>query len=152
MVLTDQQALLTCVAVLLTALFVLRRRSRLEAARPPRRTPVTKDELGRAVFEVARSADLDTYRGLFLIGGEVRDVLGQEAVRYLDERTPLLLRESLVSIGARVADVGQYVGCHVEGNRASIEVRLPGDAVRHVPIGTIVRVGDVWRLQDPVRE
>lgn len=153
MVLTDQQALLTCVVLLLTALFVLRRRTRLEdASHPPRRRPVTQDELGRVVFEVARSADLDAYRGLFLAGREVREALGKNADRYLDARTHLLLQESLVNIGARVADGSHYGACHVVGNEARIEVRLPGGDVRQVPIGTIMRIRGVWRLRDPVTE
>ncbi|MFZ5481229.1 MAG: hypothetical protein ACOZNI_31005 [Myxococcota bacterium] len=149
MLLPDAQTLWLSVALLLCLWLLTRVRDDPRGRRPARRTPLSEDELGRVVFEVARAADIDQYRGLFLMGAEVPAALGKEAEAYLATRSPRALEESLVEIGASIPDDAHYVATHVMGDKAVIEVLLRDKQARLVEIGTAVRVGKAWRLKDP---
>ncbi len=109
MILPDQRTLLLLLALLL-AFWLLTRVHTRESAPPPRRTPVTINELGRCVFEVATGHDFVGYRGLFLAGAEARTVLGDAAEVYLDRRTREFLERAMTALQALIP-----AGSHYEG-------------------------------------
>lgn len=122
-----------------------------EAAIASRRAPVSIDELGRAVFQVAIEADLDGYRELFLAGGEARELFGEEAETYLERRTLTILEDALVTIGALIPEGSHFVGAESTGPLAvSIRVLPPGRTEPIlVGIGSVMRIGGIYRIQEP---
>ncbi len=143
--------LLVVVLLLLALLGRVHHRESYGAQRPPvRRSPVSYDELGRTVFEMAVNCDLDGYRGLFLAGGEARHVLGARAEEYMNSRGMDVLEESLITIGAYIPDGSVYHGVSITGtDRLAIQVKSPLDEVVTVGIGTVAKVGAVVRLRKP---
>ena len=126
-------------------------KTRGERAAPPRRAPASIEELGRAVFQVALLADLDGYRELFLAGGEARTIFGENAENYLERRALPVLEEALVTISALIPEGSRFVGAQSTGpETVAIRVLPPG---QHEPIlvgiGSVLRVGSVYRIQEP---
>ena len=143
--------LLVVVLLLLALLGRVHGREHSAAQRPtPRRSPVSYDELGRTVFEMAVNCDLDGYRGLFLVGGEARQIMGAGAGEYLNSRGLDVLEESLITIGAHIPDGSVYHGVSIAGtDRLAIQVKSPAAEVITVGIGTVAKVGAVVRLREP---
>lgn len=149
MVLPDQPTLWLMVALLLCLWLLTRATQRRQAVRPSRRKPMTPDELGRVLFEIARAADVEAYRGLFLAGPEARAVLGNDAGAYLDRRTHQALEDSLVEIGARIPDTARFAGMTVdEDHNAHLTVHPASGSEYTILVGTAVRVENIWRLRD----
>ncbi len=117
---------------------------------PPRRNPVTYEELARTVYQLAISCDLNGYRGLFLAGGEAAAVFGEQVGEaYLSNRNLEVLEESLVTIGAYLADNPRYHGVKLEADdRLIMQVRRADDQLLEIELGTVVRVGAVVRLAE----
>jgi hypothetical protein len=115
---------------------------------PPRRNPITYEELARTVYQLAVSCDLEGYRGLFLAGGEAATVFGAEvADSYLSARTVEVLEESLVTIGAHLADNPRFHGVRLDtDDHLFLQVRRANDDLVEIELGTVVRVGAVVRL------
>lgn len=151
MALPDEQTL-WLLLVLLLLLWLLTRERRHRAQTHERRRPISEDELGRVVFELARATDLEGFRHLYLSGGEARQVLGERAGAYLEARlVARWLEDELVEIAARLADRQAYVATRVAADgMAWMRVRGLSGAEDEIPIGHAVRVGLIWRLQDPV--
>ena len=142
--------LLLVAALLAVWLLVRVRRIEEERRRPSRRAPMSADELARCVFEVARTADIDEYRGLFLAGAEAAAVFGEGAQTYLARRTMEVLEESLVTIGALIPDGAFYVGVEPTGDGSYAMWVQPREGERFlVGIGTVAQVGSLYRLRDP---
>ena len=138
--------------VLLLLLWLLTRERGHRIANHERRKPLTEDELGRVVFELARTVDLDGFRHLYLSGAEARELLGEGAAAYMRPRTSgRWLEDEIVEISVRLADQPAYVSSRVDGDgMAWIRVRTATGVEREVPVGRAVRVGLIWRLRDPV--
>ncbi|MDP2308032.1 MAG: hypothetical protein Q8P18_18550 [Pseudomonadota bacterium] len=145
---SDSQLLLYVVALL--ALWLLTRVQRREVVRQRRRAPMSHDELGRVLFEIARNQDLQGWRGVFLAGAEVQQVLGDDARGYLDARNTPRLAASLRAIGLAIPQDATYHALHLDdAEDATMEVRLPDGGVRPIPVGKVARVGGVWRMHTP---
>ncbi|MSP56771.1 MAG: hypothetical protein EXR69_14390 [Myxococcales bacterium] len=150
MILPDQTTLQLLLVLLLLVWLLTRVRTRVDLP-PPRRTPVTADELGRALFEVVRNSDFVGYRGLFLAGSETRLVLGADADAYLDRRTRELLATALARLQANMPEGSHYHGFLVgDEGQGMLEARMADGAIRPVAVGIVARVGAVWRLVDPM--
>lgn len=146
----SQQTLLWFVVVLLLLWLLTRRRERAAIGRQ-RRMPLTEAELGRVVFEVARSADLEAFRHLYVSGGEARDLLGDAASAYLDGRGKRWLEDEFLEISVRVAPPVQYEGVHVgEDGVTVLRVRSLAAGAYELPVGRALQVGRIWRLVHPV--
>ncbi len=151
MALPDEQTL-WLLLVLFLLVWLLTRERRHRVTRHERRMPMSEDELGRVVFELARATDIEGLRHLYLSGGEARQVLGDRALAYLEARSvPRWLEEELVEIAARLADRQTYLSTRMGHDQmAWMRVRSTAGAEAEIPIGRAVRVGLFWRLQDPV--
>jgi hypothetical protein len=149
-ILPDRETLWLLV-VLLLLLWLLTRTRQAEAAKKERRKPMTEHELGRVIFEIARSADLESFRHLYLTGGEAREVMGELAGAYLGARDKRWLEDELVEIGARIGERSAYVGARI-GPESMVFVRLRGmdGQERELPAGRAIQLGRIWRLRDPV--
>lgn len=149
--LPGDQTLWLCL-VLLLLLWLLTRERGHRIANHERRKPLSEDELGRVVFELARAVDLDGLRHLYLSGAEARALLGEGARGYMATRTRgRWLEDEMVEISARLAGRAAYVGTRVDvDGMAWVRVREPAGEEREVPVGRTVRVGVIWRLRDPV--
>jgi len=139
---------------LMLAFLLLSRVHRRSSSRvrppPPRRNPVTYEELARTVYQLAVSCDLDSYRGLFLAGGEAAAVFGEQVGEaYLASRTMDVLEESLVTIGAHLAGNPRFHGVRLdEDDRLIMQVRHADDQLAEIDLGSVVRVGAVVRLAE----
>lgn len=146
---TTQSSLLLLVAALL-AMWLLLRVRRHERVRRERRSPTTLEELGRVVFEVARGADIEGYRDLFLAGGEAAAVLGEEADAYLARRNLRALEESLITLGALIPEGAVLRGVEQTGPDRVALVVVPATGPRLlIEMGSVVRLGGVFRLREP---
>lgn len=143
-----QSTLLLLVAALLAVWLLLRVR-RHERVRRERRSPRSLEELGRAVFEVARAADIEGYRDLFLAGAEAAVVMGDQAEAYLTRRNQHALEERLITLGALIPDGAAYRGIEQTGpDRAAIIVAPQTGPRLLIDMGSIVRLGTVFRLRE----
>jgi hypothetical protein len=139
--------------VMLLLLWLLTRTHQVETRRPERRKPLTADELGRVIFEVARSADLEAFRHLYLSGGEAREVMGEAAQAYLGRREHRWLEDEIVEIGARLGEDGAYAAARIgPESMVFVRVRTMDGQERECPAGHAVQVGQIWRLRDPVAD
>ncbi len=141
--------LATAFALITILLWLFNARS--ERSPDERRAPSSIDELGRAVFHVAVAADLDGYRELFLAGGEARTIFGENAEGYLERRALPVLEEALVTISAMIPEGSRFVGAQSTGpETVAIRVLPPGQQEPIlVGIGSVLRVGNVYRIQEP---
>ena len=148
-ILPDPTTLWLLVALLLALWLLTRVRSQAEPP-PPRKAPVTLDELGRSVFAAVRNTDFSAYRELFLAGSETRAVLGAGADAYLDRRTRERLAEALAALRSCLPEGCHYRGFLIdEGGQAFLEAQMADGAVRPVLVGSVIQVGVIWRLVDP---
>jgi hypothetical protein len=125
-------------------LWLLTRTRKTEAVRHERRKPLTEEELGRVLFEIARTADLTQFRHLYLSGGEAREIMGTGAAVYLGQRGPAWLEEELVEIGARIGERSAFAGARI-GPESMIFLRLRdmSGAEREIPGGHAIQVGRI---------
>lgn len=147
MIVPDSQTLgLLLAATLVMLLFA--RRKRIERTRPSRATPVSPAELGRYAYMAAVSRDRATWIGLFLLGAEARQALGEQARDYLDRMTPAVRAHGLEQLVARIPGKGTYLGTEIdEGGTAHIRVKGQDGEVSTIPIGRVVQVGAAWRIE-----
>jgi len=146
----SEQTQLLLVVVLLLLWLLTRTRQRRIAA-PRRRLPLTHDELGRVIFEIARANDLDAFRHLYLTGPQARQVLGARATDYLRAREKRWLEEEFLEISVRVQGVCRYQGVRVgEAGDVWLRVVKEGVGTFELPVGSAVQVDRIWRLRDPV--
>lgn len=142
---------LLIVALLLMWLLsrVHRRERGLEEPRR-RRSPITPDELARSILETVLAGDVRAYRHLYLTGGECRQIFGDRASLYLERRPPSLLQDAFRHCRTRLPRGAVYEG--VEMVRPQVYVarfRTPEGSRGSLPLGTAIRVGRVYRLQEP---
>lgn len=127
---------------------LVRRREGDRLERPVRPNPLSLDELGRTAFKAAMQRDAQLWRDLFVNGAEARRLLGDDAARFLEARTPAVLDGVLDSTAAYIPVGATYGG--VEGDAAgslALIVRMPDDPTPDLaPIGHAVQVGSIWRL------
>jgi hypothetical protein len=118
---------------------------------PPRRNPVTYEELARIIYQIAVDCDLESYRGLFLAGAEAATVFGEKVGEaYLTSRTLEVLEESLVTIGAHLAESPRFHGVRLDtDDRLHMQVRRADGRLSEIDLGSVVRVGAVVRLAEP---
>ena len=145
-----EQTLLLLIALLL-ALWLLTRTQRHQRALHRRRMPTSADELGRVLFAIAKTSDLDAFRHLYLSGAEARDLLGQAAVAYLQAREQSWLDEELLEISVRVGPLVRYEGARIAPDGTTLlQVSSDATGAYEVPVGRAVQVGRIWRLREPV--
>ena len=146
----DQQTMLLGVVMLLL-LWLLTRSRENRVERHDRRKPLSEDELGRALFQIARDADLAAFRQLYLSGGEAQRVMDQGAEAYLGGRDGRWLVEELVEIAARIGERTSYVSARIgPESMLWVKVRAMNGQVAEIPAGHVVQVGLIWRIRDPV--
>ena len=141
------------VAALLGLLLLSRvNRRKAVARRPQRHTPLSVEELGRAVFQAARSADLELFRGLFLTGGEASHLLGTEgAERWLTQRSQEALVESLAALAVYCGPGTTLFESRVSGELLVLLVREEKSGEREVPVATVRQIGQAYRLFELVQ-
>jgi hypothetical protein len=141
------------VALLLTFLLLARvsgRAAREHRGARPRHCPVSYDELARTVFSLAVGCDLEGYRGLYLAGGEVYEILGEQGSDYLSVRTLEVLEDILATIGASLVRGARYRGVRLDDDdRLFMSVMCPGQRQIEIDLGTVAHVGAVVRLVFP---
>lgn len=151
-----QTLLLSLVALLL--LWLLARGPSAKEAkgqqrRRMRRSPMTHEELGRAVFEVARGADFRGYRDLYLNGPEAGRLLGPDrASAYLRQRSDEVLEDALAELAALIPEGAIFDGVKpVKGGMLGLRARSPGlkGPVAVIAVGTVTESGGVQRLVYP---
>ncbi len=123
------------------------------SAPPPkraRRAPISHDELARLVFRLVRECDIDGYKELFLAGGEASRVMGPGAEAYLDSRNIKVLEESLVTLAAIIPEGSHFVDSAISRpDKLRMRVRGPDNEIITLDIGTVARIGALWRLKTP---
>ena len=142
----------------LLALWLLSRWQKAGAERKPRRAapsrsaPIKPEELGRAVLQAVREANLEAYRLLFLNGAEAVQAFGREAAeKYLDRRTLPMLQASLDALMSKVPGEATYQGARLDTDGTCVlRLKLPSGEELEVPAGSSVRVGAVLRLSEAV--
>lgn len=145
--LSDQDTALLVVAFLLCLWLWLLVRRRDEAPRVNRPTPLSLDELGRMVFQAARSRDVRTWRGLFLNGVEASARMGERSEGWLADHSTGPLGVLLDSVAESIPRGAIYVGCEAQPDgRCAMRVRLQGDEDMYVLVGRAEQVGVAWRL------
>jgi hypothetical protein len=116
-------------------------------ARPTRQAPLTAEELGRAIYSVARSADLTGFRTLHIDGKEAGEALGvDKATQYLRDRTQDKLAQDMSELSEKIPMGAQYKSCKI--NRDLITITLitsTGEEVR-LEAGKVLQVGAILRL------
>ena len=143
---------LALLALGLLFFFTRSRDQRLSATkRPERKSPVSGEELGRALYGVISSERFSDYRALYINGGEAAQVLGEEAARaYLERRSPEVLKNNLARHVQAFRGSTGYAGFeHSADDRFSIQIKLGNQKERLVPIGSVVMLGAVYRLVVP---
>jgi len=149
----DLRAGMLLVALLLCFLLLSRvhgRTSRVRRVQRTRHSPITADELARTVFSTAVGCDLEGYRGLFLTGGEVAAVFGDQGADYLAALRPEILEESLATTGAYLSQGGRYRGVRRDaGDRLFMKVARGGGGEFEIDLGTVAQVGAILRLVEP---
>jgi hypothetical protein len=148
-----QNSMSLLIVALLLAIWLLLRVRRHEEARrrPVRRAPTSLHELGHVLFEVLRSADLDGYRGLFLVGGEAAQVFGagDGAAAWLSRHTRDALRSHLVRAGRAIPEGARYDGIEQTApDTYAIWIAPPAGERFLLRVGTAVRVGAIYRLKE----
>jgi hypothetical protein len=124
-----------------------------EARRPLRLSPVSPDELGRAIFGFVRGADALAFRALFLTGGEARELFGEAGVGvYLEGRSAAKLESSLKELTAKIPVGSQYNACIVQEEICRLQVTASDGQVLDLPVARVALVGAVIRLVSPVSE
>lgn len=122
-----------------------------DTSRRRRRSPISHEELGRAVFQVAKAADFLGYRDLFLNGPEAGRILGiDRAEAYLSQRNEEVLEDALAELGALMPPGSVFDGVKpVQGGMLGICTKGPTGTVAVLPVGTVTEVDGVQRLVYP---
>ncbi len=124
-------------------------------ARPAHRRAVamSHDELGRLVFQAARSRDYLAFRDLFLNAAEAARLLGREnADAYLEVRNDAVMREALDAIAARCITGTVYAGVQpVNGGLLGLRVRSDGGGDLLLQIGSVTEIEGGCRLHLPAQ-
>lgn len=124
-----------------------------DARRPVRLSPVSPDELGRAVFGFVRSADAMAFRALFLTGGEARELFGEAGVGvYLEGRSAAKLEFALKDLTAKIPVGAQYQSCIIQEEICRLQLLASGGQKLDLPVARVALVGAVIRLVSPVSE
>jgi len=115
--------------------------------RPTRKAPLTVEELGRAIYSVARSSDLTGFRTLHIDGKEAGEALGvDEATQYLRDRTQAKLAQDMADLSENIPMGAQYKSCKIDGDQITITlINSTGEEVR-VGAGKVLQVGAILRL------
>ena len=118
-----------------------------QRSRPSRQAPVTAEELGRAIYSVARSSDLTGFRTLHIDGKEAGEALGVDAAtQYLRNRTQAKLTQDIEELSNKLPIGAQYKSCKIEETKITITlITSTGDEIK-IDAGNICRVGAVLRL------
>ena len=150
----EQDNALLLIALLLTLwlwLLVTRRAEvTYEEPRQERKSPLTPNELGRAIFSYCLSKDLQGYRSLFLNAREAHEKLGAVAEQFLEKRSVQVLQQSFDQLTSTILIGSVYAGIdEQERSKIVIIVRLPDGEQKHLMVGSITVVGTVLRLLEP---
>jgi len=145
--LSDEDTALLVVAALLCLWLWMLVRRRDEAPEFRRPTPLSLNELGRMVFQAARSRDRRTWRALFLNGAEAANRMGDGAEAWLESHSMPALSRSLEAIGSSIPAKTIYVGCE-EGpdGRCALKLKEPEGSEFLIAVGHAEKVGAAWRL------
>lgn len=123
---------------------------RQEVERSFRKTPLSPDELGRAVFMYCLSNDIRGYRSLYLTAKEAHDKLGSVAEQYLEQRDVSALEEAFNALCDSIE-----VGCIYKGIESgdsgvlTLLVQSKSGKQDTVYIGTMTMVENAYRLLSP---
>ena len=138
------------VALLLTLwLWLLVTRRQDEESKFVRKSPLSIEELGRAIFSACLSKDFMVYRSLFVNAKEAHDKLGHVAEQFLEQRSQAALRESFESLCEKIQVGFVFRGSVDETGVLSIKVEPKTRIEMLIPIGTMTLVGNVYRLLLP---
>ena len=149
----QQDTALLLIALLLSLWLWLLVQRRQEENRDHRKSPLTPNELGRAVFVSALSKDIKTYRSLYLNAKEVHEMLGTVAEAFLEKRNVNVLQQAFRKLCVQIPVGSVYLGIdEAEKKTLVIKVRLSNQDETSVAIGTITSVGPVLRLLEPAQE
>ncbi|RME25320.1 MAG: hypothetical protein D6798_09245 [Deltaproteobacteria bacterium] len=138
----------------LVALLVLWLIARLATPRPTVEHPhhrvvaLNHDELGRLIFQAARSRDFFAFRDLFLNAHEAGELLGlQEAENYLELRSDEHIRKALDVLADACRPGTTYGGVvPVEGGLLGIRVNEPNGGHFVVAVGSVTEIEGGCRL------
>ena len=137
------------VLLLLFWLWLLVQR-RQEEERSFRKTPLSADELGRAVFIYCLSHDIRGYRSLYLTAKEAHDKLGTVAEQYLEQRGVTVLEDAFNTLCESI-----QVGCIFKGIEPGesglliLRVLPKAGELFTLTIGTMTMVDNAYRLLSP---
>ena len=138
------------VALLLTLwLWLLVNRRQEEERIFVRKSPLSNEELGRAIFSACLSKDFMVYRSLFLNAKETHDKLGSVAEQFLEQRSQAVLKESFQNLCTKIKVGSIFRGSLDESGVLSIKVEPTTRIPVLVPIGTMTMVGKVYRMLSP---
>lgn|GEM_PF-2215944 len=142
--------LLAILALLILWLLTRKHYRVQEARRPKRAAPVTPEELGRIVFQLVRSSDVNAYRALYLNGGEARDIFGPEGVQtYLEDRDRRKLEGAFRVLAEQIPVGSQYESSQIQEEVCILTVVGSDGAEIQMPVGRVALVGAVIRLVNP---
>jgi len=145
--LSDQDTALLVVAALLCMWLWLLVRRREEAPEYKRPTPLSRKELGRMIFQAARSRDLRTWRALFLNGAEAAERLGSQAESWIAAHSVPHMTATLDAIAQSLPPGVIYVDCvETEDGRCALKLKQPEGEEFLVAIGQAEQVGVAWRM------
>ncbi len=142
--------LIALMLLMLLYMRVHRRERTVAPPRVPRSKPRSRDELGRSLFEIVERGDVAAYRGLFLMGLEVQQALGERAPAYIEARRPGMFEISLDKIAARIPPGSSFDGTMVVGRDAlALRVLTPTGQRSSVIVGTVTQVDGIFRMVHP---
>ena len=145
----NDNALLLVVLLLLFWLWLLVQR-RQEEERSFRKTPLSPNELGRAVFMYCLSNDLRGYRSLYLTAKEAHDKFEAVAEEYLNQRDVANLEQAFNTLCDTIE-----VGCIYKGIEPGenglliLQVQSKTGSPFTIHVGTMTMVGNTYRLLNP---
>ena len=146
----QDNALLIIVLLLLLWLWLLVSRRQEEDTLNARKMPLSKNELGRAVFMSCLSNDLRGYRSLYLTAKEAHNKLGSVAEQYLEQRGMSVLEDAFNTLCDSIEVGCIYKGIESRENGVLIlEVQDSIGEISTVSIGTMTMVKNVYRLLSP---
>ncbi len=145
--------LLALVGLCLLWLFTRKHNRDQEAHRPIRASPVSPDELGRAIFGFVRSRDALAFRALFLTGGEARELFGEAGVGvYLEGRSAGKLETSLKELIEKIPVGAQYQSCIIQEEICRLQFVASDGQELDLAVARVALVGAVIRLVSPVND
>ena len=145
----NDNALLLVVLLLLFWLWLLVQR-RQEEERSFRKTPLSPDELGRAVFMYCLSNDIRGYRSLYLTAKEAHDKLGAVAEQYLEQRDVTVLEGAFNTLCNSIEVGCIYKGIESEDSGIlTLLVQSKSGNQVSVCVGTMTMVENAYRLLNP---